>query len=93
MREPPVASFTRPLAATHAGRVTRIDNRRLARVAKLAGAPRDPAAGLILHVRLGDTVKPGQPLFTVHAQAAGELDYALAYATAQDEIIAIGESQ
>jgi thymidine phosphorylase len=73
--------------------VTRIDNRRLGRVAKLAGAPRDPAAGLVLHVRLGDTVERGQPLFTVHAQAAGELDYALAYATAQGEIIAVGESQ
>jgi len=93
MREPPVAPFTRPLAATHAGRVMRIDNRRLGRVAKLAGAPRDPAAGLVLHVRLGDTVERGQPLFTVHAQAAGELDYALAYATAQGAIIAVGESQ
>ena len=93
MREPPVASFTRPLAAVRGGRVTRIDNRRLARVAKLAGAPRDPAAGLILHVRLGEVVEPGQPLFTVHAQAAGELAYALTYATAQGEIIAVEESR
>ena len=74
-------------------RVTRIDNRRLARVAKLAGAPRDPAAGLILHVRLGEVVEPGQPLFTVHAQAAGELAYALTYASAQGEIIAVEESR
>jgi thymidine phosphorylase len=91
MREPPAAAFTRPLASAHAGRVTRIDNRRLARVAKLAGAPRDPAAGLILHVRLGDLVAGGQPLFTVHAQAAGELEYALDYATSQGEIILVGD--
>src|SRR6185312_11123765 len=93
MREPPVAAFTRPLDAARAGRVTRIDNRRLGRVAKLAGAPRDPAAGLILHVRLGDAVERGQSLFTVHAQAAGELEYALRYATGHGEIIAVGESR
>jgi thymidine phosphorylase len=93
MREPPTASFQRSLTARHAGRVTRSDNRRLARVAKLAGAPRDPAAGLVLHVRLGDAVEPGLPLLTVHAQAAGELEYALAYATAQTGLIEVGLGQ
>jgi hypothetical protein len=29
----------------------------------------------------------------VHAQAAGELEYALTYATAQGEIIAVGEGR
>lgn len=91
MREPPIAAFTRPVGATIAGRVVRIDNRRLARVAKLAGAPRSPAAGLVLHVRLGDVVEAGQPLFTIHAQAAGELEYALAYATVQNGIISVAE--
>jgi thymidine phosphorylase len=93
MREPPVAPCTRPLLATHAGRITRIDNRRLARVAKLAGAPRDPAAGLQLHVRLGDRVEAGQPLLTVHSEAAGELEYALRYATSPGEIFAIGDAE
>jgi thymidine phosphorylase len=89
MREPPVATFTRPLSAAEGGRVTRIDNRRLGRVAKLAGAPRDAAAGLVLHARLGDAVEPGQPLFTVHAESAGALEYALAYARSQDEIVTV----
>jgi thymidine phosphorylase len=91
MREPPVAAFTRPLTAGCAGRVTRIDNRRLGRVAKLAGAPRDRAAGLVLHVRLGDAVEPGQPLYTVHAESVGELEYAVAYALARNEIVTVGE--
>ncbi len=89
MREPPAAPFTRPVAAPRSGRVVRIDNRRLARVAKLAGAPRDPAAGLVLHVRLDEQVEIDQPLFTVHAQAAGELAYALTYATGHGEIITL----
>jgi thymidine phosphorylase len=91
IREPPIAAFTRPVGAEAAGRVRRIDNRRLARIAKLAGAPRSPAAGLVLQVRLGDVVEVGQPLFTIHAQAPGELEYALAYATAQDGIVSIEE--
>jgi Thymidine phosphorylase len=93
MRQPPSSAYSRPQGASRAGRVTRIDNRRLARVAKLAGAPRNPAAGLVLHVRLGETVEPGQPLFTVHAQAVGELDYALTYATAHGEIITVDETR
>lgn len=92
MRTPPTARFTRPVNASRAGRVAVIDNRRLGRVAKLAGAPHDPAAGLELHVRLGEPVAPGQPLYTIHAAAAGELDYALAYAGTADGIIGIEEA-
>ncbi len=91
MRTPPTARFTRPVEARHSGRVAIVDNRRLGRVAKLAGAPHDAAAGLEIHVRLGDAVKPGLPLYTVHAAAAGELAYALAYAEAAD-IIGIQEA-
>jgi len=90
LREPPIAPFTRPLPAGKGGRVSRIDNRRLARVAKLAGAPSDPSAGLVLHVRLGSLVAPGDPLFTVHAESVGALAYALGYATAYGDIITLG---
>jgi thymidine phosphorylase len=57
MREPPRAPFTQPFCAARGGRVSRIDNRRLARVAKLAGAPHDPSAGLVLHARVGTVSK------------------------------------
>jgi thymidine phosphorylase len=43
----------------------------------------------VIPVRLGDAVARGQPLFTVHAQAPGELAYALAYVHAQPSIVAI----
>lgn len=91
MREPPIAPFTRPFVAVRPGRVVRVDNRRLARVAKLAGAPHDPAAGLVLHARVGDWIDKGQPLFTVHAETTGELEYALTYARQPGEIVVIEE--
>lgn len=90
LREPPAARFRRAIRAARRG-VTVIDNRRLARVAKLAGAPADPAAGLELHVRLGQAVEAGAPLFTVHAETAGELEYALGYAARQHGIFRLEE--
>jgi thymidine phosphorylase len=88
-REPPQAPHYRIVPAAGAGRVGAIDNRRLARAAKLAGAPHDAAAGAVIHVRLGEVVDAGQPLFTLHAQTPGELAYALAYVQAQTPIITI----
>lgn len=87
LRTPPRASHVEPLAAARHGRVTRIDNRKLSRLAKLAGAPESPAAGVSLHIRLGDTVVPGQPLLLLHAQSPGELAYALDYAQAAGDIV------
>ena len=92
MREPGVAPFTRTVVAPVAGRVTAIDNRRLARIGKLSGAPGAPAAGLDLHVRLGARVAAGQPLYTLHAEARGELEYALSYARLNPDVIALDES-
>lgn len=91
-REPPRSRHQLVVTATSGGRCTTIDNRRLARVAKLAGAPGVPAAGVDLHVRLGDRVEIGQPLFAVHADAPGELDYADAYRREQPELIAVEQT-
>ena len=44
MRIPPVAARQRPVEAPWSGAVLRIDNRRLSRLAKLAGAPAVAAA-------------------------------------------------
>lgn len=92
MRDPPRAAHTHPITADVEGRVARIDNRRLARAAKLAGAPQAPAAGLQLHTPLGARVERGQPMFTLHAQAPGELAYALEYLRSQPPIINIEAS-
>jgi thymidine phosphorylase len=43
----------------------------------------------VIHVRLGETVAAGQPLFTLHAQAPGELAYALGFVQAQPAIVAV----
>jgi thymidine phosphorylase len=87
MREPPRASITHMVEAAETAIVEGFDNRRLARLAKLAGAPSHKAAGLELHVRVGDPIERGQPLFTLHAGAPGELAYALDYLATQQGIV------
>lgn len=86
MRTPPVARYRKDLLARADGIVAGMDNRRIARLAKLAGAPEDKAAGVEMHMRIGETVSRGIPLCTVHAQSPGELAYAMAYADANVDI-------
>jgi thymidine phosphorylase len=89
LRQPPVAPYTHPVCAVSRGLVTEIDNRHVSRAAKLAGAPRAPAAGLDLHVMIGSAVEPGSPMFTVHAETPGELAYALGYLETHPEIVTV----
>ena len=90
LREPPQSTQRHVVAAAASGSVVAIDNRRLSRIAKLAGAPQAPAAGVDLHVQLGTAVAKGQPLYSIHAQSRGELQYALDYAAAQHDVVALG---
>jgi thymidine phosphorylase len=91
LRVLPQAPWQREVPALRSGMVVAIDNRRLARIAKLAGAPHDPCAGLDLHVRNGEFVERGQPLFTLHADSPGELAYALEYASVQTDTVHVVE--
>jgi thymidine phosphorylase len=91
MREPPRAPFSREVLAARSGVLASVDNRRLARIAKLAGAPRAPAAGLELHARVGSPIERGARLFTLHAAARGELEYALDYASENPDVCAVAE--
>jgi len=86
----PEAPHRKALLAHQNGVVSDIDNRRIARLAKLAGAPRAVSAGLELFVHLGDTVKRGDPLLTIHAESEGELDYALLYYLDNRDMIRVG---
>ncbi|WP_461481375.1 thymidine phosphorylase family protein [Porticoccus sp.] len=88
----PDAHFQHTENADHSGVITAIDNRRLARVAKLAGAPFHPSAGLRLAVNVGQEVSAGQPLFTLFSESKGERDYALAFYRDNGPIFTIGEA-
>lgn len=85
----PSAKYQHIEYAQSEGTLTAIDNRQLARLAKLAGAPSTHTAGLRLHVRLGDTVSNDVPLFTLMTESTGERDYALDFYHQQSSIFTI----
>jgi thymidine phosphorylase len=89
MRVPGRARHIHVVDATRAGIVTGVHNRRLARIAKLAGAPRAPTAGVEVHAPLGASVRMGDPLISIHAETPGELDYARGYLRANPEFISL----
>ena len=88
--EPPKAHLQCTVTAKRKGELIELDNRKIAQVAKLAGAPDSPAAGIRLHARKGDLVMVGQPLMTLHAVTETELAYALAYASQATDLLTIG---
>jgi thymidine phosphorylase len=92
MREPPRARHTHAVTARRSGRISAVDNRRLARTARLAGAPQTPAAGIEFLTPLGTLVEKDQPLFVLHADAPGVLQYALDFMTGQPDIVTVGDS-
>jgi len=91
MREPPHAAYRYDVFADRDGIVETVDNRIIARIAKLAGAPADKAAGVALKSRIGDRVARGDVLMTIHADSPGELEYALAFERTQPQVIELSD--
>ncbi len=87
--EPKLAPYKHEIKADLAGTVIKIDNRRLAKIAKLAGAPSDKEAGIDFMAPIGTEVEKGQTLYIIYAESRGELDYALAYYNSQPGILTI----
>ncbi|MDF1644457.1 MAG: thymidine phosphorylase family protein [Pseudomonadales bacterium] len=93
MREPVLAKYTHEVVSGAIGHVEHINNRYLSRLAKLAGAPADKAAGIEMHVRIGKRVEIGEPLFTIHAESPGELGYAMDFLAAHPGLMIVEEEQ
>ncbi|HAT8651878.1 TPA: thymidine phosphorylase family protein [Legionella pneumophila] len=91
MKELKTAHFTHPVVASQRGQIALIDNRKLAKIAKLAGAPKSQSAGVDLHVHVGAPVEQGEPLFTIHAESSGELNYACDVLRDKQDVIVLGE--
>jgi thymidine phosphorylase len=66
----------KPVPAESDGIVTAIDNLQMARIARLAGAPMDQGAGVDLHRKLGEEVRQGEALYTVHAEFPADFRFA-----------------
>jgi AMP phosphorylase len=59
------------------GNLLWINNMSVANLARFLGCPKDPAAGILLHKKLGDVVSKGEPLFTIYAERSTNLQLAM----------------
>lgn len=91
MKTLPQARYSKTQTSDRTGVIQSIDNRKLARLAKLAGAPSDPGAGLRLHVNVGSHLVVGGEVFTLYTDSVGEQDYALNYYRDNPDMFVIGE--
>lgn len=73
---PTLGTLTHEVCAPRDGIVRAIDNLQLAQVARLAGAPQVPGAGVDLLCKVGDPVLQGVPLYRIHAQYPADLNFA-----------------
>ncbi|NPA47530.1 MAG: AMP phosphorylase [Thermococci archaeon] len=81
-----IGDKTYTFTAPSGGYVTFIDNRAITGIARAAGAPEDKGAGIELYVKVGEKVKEGDPLFTVHAETEARLDHAIVFARRSEPI-------
>jgi thymidine phosphorylase len=69
-------SLTYEVCAEATGRVGSIDCLQIATVARLAGAPTDPGAGLDLLRKVGEPVRAGEPLYRIHGSEPADFAFA-----------------
>jgi thymidine phosphorylase len=75
-----VGPLVHEIVAPCRGAVRAIDCASISRVARLAGAPSDPGAGVALLKQVGDQVRKGEPLCRIHACEATDLGFAVEWA-------------
>lgn len=57
------------------GKVKAIKNKLIATIARAAGAPKDPGAGIYINKKLGQKVRKGEALFTVYTENKTRIGY------------------
>jgi thymidine phosphorylase len=82
-RSAPLGHLTHEAVATRDGVITSIDCFRIARIARTAGAPNDPGAGIDLLKKVGQSVRKGEPLYRVHGLDPS--DFTAAKTAAEEE--------
>ncbi len=62
------------------GILEEVNIKTITKIARLAGAPANPTAGVMLHKLVGEKIRDGEPLMTIYAENAEKLKVAQAFA-------------
>mgnify|MGYP005833385571 CR=1 FL=1 len=81
-----IGKHKRDIVAKKAGYVSGISNKDIVRIARLAGAPKDKGAGVMLNKKRGHQVERGETLFTIYAENKAKLEMAVDTARRRDAV-------
>jgi AMP phosphorylase len=70
-----IEKFRYNIIANKNGIIGSLNNYEIAKMARLAGAPKNKGAGIYLHKHIGDKVKKGEPIMTLYAGSKDKVDY------------------
>lgn len=73
----PIGKYEFVVNAAGDGYVIELNNRALITLARTAGAPHDPGAGILLHAKKGAQIKQGDPIMTIYADRSWRLQKAI----------------
>lgn len=71
-----VGKFNYVHKANRSGRIKSLNNFAIAKIARVAGAPKDPESGIYLCKHEREKVKKGEKIFTIYANSRASLKYA-----------------
>lgn len=74
-----LGEFKKDILVKTNGEIKEINNKKINLLARVAGCPIDKAAGLYIHVHVGDKFKKGDKLLTIYAESKPRLKEALSY--------------
>ena len=72
----PVGKYKYTFIAKRSGKLKNIDNMIIAKISRVAGAPKDREAGIYLYKHEREKVKKGEKIFTIYSKSATKLKYA-----------------
>ncbi|MBI5553783.1 MAG: AMP phosphorylase [Candidatus Diapherotrites archaeon] len=79
----PFAKFRKEVRSMQSGELSNLNVKALTTIARMAGAPIDPYAGILLHVEEGQKLRKEQPVFTIYSGSRQRLDAAYDYMKTQ----------
>jgi len=82
-----LGKYKKTIFAKSNGKVTKIFNKQITRIARIAGAPKDKGAGIYLYTKLDTNIKKGDRLFDIYAETEFKLKHALYLLKAKNPVL------
>ena len=86
----PIGGFREDVVSNRSGYVNGIRNKEVVAMARMAGAPKDKGAGVVIYKKKGNRVDKGDPLYTIYADNEVKLKRAVALAKKLDPVVIEG---